>query len=55
MRKMQAITPICDDLKVSVPVDTPGGPGFKAAGPGETICSAAAATGQRRVFRIIVR
>jgi hypothetical protein len=50
-----AISPICDDLKVAVPVDTPDGLGFKGAGPGTTLCSAASATGQRRVFRIIVR
>jgi hypothetical protein len=40
---------------VAVPVDTPDGLGFKGAGPGTTLCSAASATGQRRVFRIIVR
>ncbi|NJD62634.1 MAG: hypothetical protein FIA93_07925 [Deltaproteobacteria bacterium] len=50
-----AISPICDDLKVIVPVDTPDGLGFKGAGPGTTLCSAASATGQRRVFRFTVR
>ena len=50
-----AISPICDDPKVVVPVDTPDGLGFKGAGPGTTLCSAASATGQRRVFRITVR
>ncbi|HZW37472.1 MAG: hypothetical protein ACM319_03240 [Deltaproteobacteria bacterium] len=50
-----AISPICDDLKVIVPVDTPNGLGFKGAGPGTTLCSAASATGQRRVFRLTVR
>lgn len=50
-----ARTPICDDLKVVVPVDAPGGLGFRGVGPGTTLCSAASATGQRRVFRITVR
>lgn len=50
-----AISPICDDLKVVVPVDTPHGLGFKGVGPGTTLCSALSATGQRRVFRITVR
>jgi len=50
-----ARTPICDDLKVVVPVDSPGGLGFRGVGPGTTLCSAASATGLRRVFRITVR
>ena len=50
-----ARTPICDDLKVAFPVDLPGGLGFKGIGPGSTLCSAASALGQRRVFRITVR
>lgn len=50
-----ARTPICDDLKVAVPVDLPGGLGFKGIGPGTTLCSAASAVGPRRVFRITVR
>jgi hypothetical protein len=50
-----AITPICDDVKVVLPVDTPDGLGFKGVGPGTTLCSAASATGQRRVFRFTVR
>jgi len=50
-----ARTPICDDPKVAVPVDTPGGLGFKGVGPGTTLCSAASAAGPRRVFRITVR
>jgi len=50
-----AISPICDDPKVSVPVDTPDGLGFKGVAPGTTLCSAASATGPRRVFRITVR
>lgn len=50
-----AIAPICDDAKVSVPVDTPNGLGYRGTGPGTTLCSAASATGQRRVFRITVR
>jgi hypothetical protein len=50
-----AISPICDDLKVAVPVDTPDGLGFQGVGPGTTLCSAATTFGQRRVFRITVR
>ncbi len=50
-----ARTPICDDPKVAVPVDLPGGLGFKGVSPGTTLCSAASATGLRRVFRITVR
>ena len=50
-----ARTPICDDLKVAVPVDSPGGLGFQGVGPGTTLCSAASAAGPRRVFRITVR
>ena len=50
-----AITPICDNPKVSAPVATPVGLGFSGNAPGTTLCSAAAHTGQRRVFRIIVR
>ena len=50
-----AMTPICDDLKVAVPVDTPDGLGFKGVGRGTTLCSAANSSGLRRVFRITVR
>jgi hypothetical protein len=50
-----ARTPICDNLKVAVPVDAQGGLGFQGVAPGTTLCSAASATGMRRVFRIIVR
>jgi len=50
-----ARTPICDDPKVAVPVDAPGGLGFQGVGPGTTLCSAASAIGPRRVFRITVR
>jgi hypothetical protein len=50
-----ARTPICDNPKVAVPVDTPGGLGFQGVGSGKTLCSAASATGLRRVFRITVR
>ena len=50
-----ARTSICDDLKVAVPVDLPGGLGFQGVGPGTTLCSAASAIGPRRVFRITVR
>lgn len=50
-----ARTPICDDLKVAVPVDAPGGLGFRGVGSGTTLCSAASAAGPRRVFRITVR
>jgi hypothetical protein len=46
---------ICDDLKVAVPVDLPGGIGFRGVSPGTTLCSAASAVGPRRVFRITVR
>ena len=47
--------PICDDLKIVVPVDVSGGLGFKGVGPGTTLCSAASAVGPRRIFRITVR
>ncbi|MGB7630393.1 MAG: hypothetical protein WBM29_04845 [Candidatus Deferrimicrobium sp.] len=47
--------PICDDPKVAVPVDVPGGLGFQGVGPGTTLCSAASAAGPRRIFRITVR
>jgi len=50
-----AIGPICDDLKVAIPVDTPDGLGFKGVGPGTTLCSAGNESGLRRVFRISVR
>lgn len=50
-----AITPICDDPKVVVPVDIPDGLGFRGTAPGTTLCSAASAVGPRRVFRITVR
>jgi hypothetical protein len=46
---------ICDDPKVAVPADVNGGLGFKAVGPGTTLCSAASAAGPRRIFRITVR
>ena len=50
-----ARTPICDNLKVAVPVDVQGGLGFRGVGSGTTLCSAASAVGPRRVFRITVR
>ena len=50
-----ARTPICDNPKVAVPVDAPGGLGFQGVGPGTTLCSAASSAGPRRVFRITVR
>ncbi|MBP2668884.1 MAG: hypothetical protein H6Q80_1086 [Deltaproteobacteria bacterium] len=50
-----ARAPICDDPNVAVPVDVTGGLGFKAVGPGVTLCSAASAVGPRRIFRITVR
>ncbi|MBI5576544.1 MAG: hypothetical protein HY896_09310 [Deltaproteobacteria bacterium] len=50
-----ATGPICDDLKVAAPVDTPDGLAFEATGPGTTLCSAANPSGMRRVFRIHVR
>jgi len=50
-----ARTPICDNPKVAIPVDAPGGLGFQGVGPGTTLCSAATAAGPRRVFRITVR
>ena len=50
-----AVAPVCDDLSVAIPVDTPDGLGFKGVGPGETLCSAANPSGARRVFRIEVR
>jgi len=49
-----ARTPICDDPKVTVPVDVPSGLGFKGVAPGTTLCSAASAVGPRRIFRITV-
>jgi len=47
--------PICDDLKVTIPVDVNGGLGFKGVGPGTTLCSASSSVGPRRVFSITVR
>jgi hypothetical protein len=49
-----ARTPICDDLAVAIPVDLPGGLGFRGVGPGTTLCSAASSGGFRRVFRVTV-
>ena len=49
-----AITPICDDVKVALPVDTPDGLGFEGIGTGTTLCSVATTSGQRRIFRITV-
>jgi hypothetical protein len=46
--------PICDDLKVAVPSDAPGGFGWKAVGPGTTLCSVTSGVGPRRIFRITV-
>ena len=45
----------CDDPKVAVPVDLPGGLGIKGVSPGKTLCSAGSAAGPRRVFSITVR
>ena len=45
----------CDDPKVAVPVDLPGGMGLKGVSPGSTLCSAGSAAGPRRVFRVTVR
>ena len=50
-----ARTALCDDPKIAIPVDVPGGLGFKGVGPGTTLCSAASAVGPRRIFRITVR
>lgn len=50
-----AISPICDDVKIAIPVDTQDGLGFKGIGRGTTLCSAATTSGRRRVFRITVR
>lgn len=50
-----AISPICDDPEIAVPVDTPAGLGFRGSAPGRTLCSAASTAGIRRVFRITVR
>jgi hypothetical protein len=50
-----ARAPICDDPKVAVPADAPGGLGFQGVGPGTTLCSASSAVGPRRIFRITVR
>jgi hypothetical protein len=50
-----AMVPICDDPKVAIPVDLPGGLGFRGIGPGTTLCSASSAGGPRRVYRITVR
>jgi len=50
-----ARNPICDDPNVAVPADVSGVLGFKAVGPGATLCSAASAAGPRRIFRITVR
>ncbi len=50
-------TAMCDDLKVAIPVDTPDGLGFKALGPGTTVCGAMGRMGTtgRPAWRITVR
>ncbi len=49
-------TVMCDDLKVAIPVDTPDGIGFKAVGPGTTVCGAFGRLGTtgRPAWRITV-
>ena len=47
--------PICDDLRVVMPVDLPAGLGFRGVAPGSTLCSAASHIGLRLVFRVTVR
>ena len=46
--------PICDDLRVVMPVDLPSGLGFRGIAPGSTLCSAASHIGLRLVFRVTV-
>ncbi len=52
-----ALAPICDDPRVATPVDTPDGVGFRAVGPGTTLCGAQGAKGTtgRPVWRVTVR
>ena len=52
-----ARAPVCDDLKVAIPVDTPDGLGFKAVGPGTTVCGALGSSGTtgHPAWRITVR
>ncbi len=45
---------ICDDLRVVNLVETPDGLGFKAVGPGTTLCVASGNTGAGRLFRVTV-
>ncbi len=45
---------ICDDLEVVRLVETTDGLGFKAVGPGTTLCAASGNTGAGRLFRITV-
>lgn len=51
-----AVAPICDDPNVATPVYTPDGVGFKAVGPGTTICGAQGSKGTtgRPAWRITV-
>lgn len=52
-----AMGPVCDDLKVAIPVDTPDGVGFKAVGVGTTVCGAQGRMGStgHPAWRITVR
>jgi hypothetical protein len=47
-------TPICDDTKIIMLVDTPDGLGLKGIAPGTTLCSVGSSVGPRRLFRITV-
>ena len=47
-------TPICDDTKIIMLVDTPDGLGFKGIASGTTLCSVGSSVGPRRLFRITV-
>jgi hypothetical protein len=47
-------TPICDDTKIIMLVNTPEGLGFKGIAPGTTLCSVGSSVGPRRLFRITV-
>ena len=54
-----AVSPMCDDPKIAIPVDTPDGLGFKGVAAGTTLCTAYPAGGRygspHPVLRINVR
>ena len=52
-----ATSPICDDTTVATAEDSEGGLVIKGLKPGETLCSAASASGlgPRQVYKVVVK